>query len=245
MKPTVIFPKVNSALFLLATVLACGGCGTGRTPRDLMMEEATKAPVERPVAMRGEGTFLEGKVAALATVSRGFDRGGSDARGRGRRRGGPDDEGSVYEEGGGRRRRDDAGAFSEVYNIGYGDSEEEQKEAMQEYIRIARARRAAGSPMPPVTLRVYFENKGAEPIELEVTEVNSDLGNFAVRPPKLTLAPGEKGALEPMISQLGVTSDEIPLKLAVRTGGKKEQQVVIVKNILAESLRKEFERLQK
>ena len=116
---------------------------------------------------------------------------------------------------------------------------------MQDYIRQARARRAAGSPMPPVTLRVLFENKGTEPLELEVTEVNSDLGNFAVRPPKLTIAPGERGVLDPMISQLGVTSDEIPLKLAIRTGGKKEQQVVVVKNVIKESLRQEFERAQK
>jgi hypothetical protein len=48
-----------------------------------------------------------------------------------------------------------------------------------------------------------------------------------------------------MISQLGVTSDEIPLKLAVRTGGKKEEQIVIVKNVIAASLRKEFEQAQK
>jgi hypothetical protein len=211
-----------------------------------MLEEASKQPVERPVAMRGEGTFLDGKVAALATVSRGFDRGvRSDKGGRGRRGGTGVREGEgIYDEG--RRRRDDVGAFTEVYNIGgYGDSEEEQKEAMEDYIRQARARRAAGSPMPPVTLRVLFENKGTEPLELEVTEVNSDLGNFAVRPPKLTIPPGEKAMLDPMISQLGVTSDEIPLKLAVRTGGRKEQQVVIVKNVIADSLRKEFERAQK
>jgi hypothetical protein len=200
--------------------------------------------------MRGEGTFLEGKVTALATVSRGFDRGVAAGRGgRGARSGrgvpGSREGEGIYEEGR-RNRRDDVGAFTEVYNIGgYGDSEEEQKEAMEDYIRQARARRAAGSPMPPVTLRVLFENKGTEPLELEVTEVNSDLGNFAVRPPKLTIPPGEKAVLDPMISQLGVTSDEIPLKLAVRTGGKKEQQVVIVKNVLAESLRKEFEKAQK
>lgn len=212
-----------------------------------MLEEASRQPVERPVAMRGEGSFLDGKVSALATVSRGFDRGATGgARGGRGGRGAPglrEGEG-LYEDG--RRRRDDVGAFTEVYNIGgYGDSEEEQKEAMEDYIRQARARRAAGSPMPPVTLRVLFENKGTEPIELEVTEVNSDLGNFAVRPPKLTIPPGEKAMLDPMISQLGVTSDEIPLKLSVRTGGKKEQQVVIVKNILAESLRKEFEKAQR
>ena len=203
-----------------------------------MMEEATKQAVERPVAMRGEGTLLDGKVTALATVSRGFDRG---------TKGGPAGkrEVGVYDDAR-RNKRDEAGAFTEVYNIGgYGDSEEDQKEAMADYMRQARARLAAGSPMPPVTLRVLFENRGTEPMELEVTEVNSDLGNFAVRPPKLTIAAGEKGVLEPMISQLGVTSDEIPLKLSVRSGGKKDQQIVIVKNIIAESLRKEFEKAQK
>jgi hypothetical protein len=240
MTQTLNFPRVIAATFLLVALGAAGGCGGGATPRDLMMEEAIKAPVERPVAMRGEGAFLDGKVTALATVSRGFDRGDRGVRGGPRTR--PD--GSVYEEGG-RRRRDDAGAFTEVYHIGgYGDSEEEQKEAIADYIRQARARRAAGSPMPPVTLRVLFENRGTEPLEIEVTEVNSDLGNFAVRPPKLTIAPGEKGVLEPMVSQLGVTSDEIPLKLAIRSGGKREQQVVVVKNIITESLRKEFETLQ-
>ncbi|MBL9202822.1 MAG: hypothetical protein JNL39_20085 [Opitutaceae bacterium] len=236
MKLPVLLPLVVIPACTVVVSAILGGCNSHSGPRDLMMEEATKQPVERPVAMRGEGVFLDGKVSALATVSRGFDRGpGAGKTGR------PKD----WEEGGRRNRRDDAGAFTEVYNIGGGDSEEEQKEAMAEYMRQARARRAAGSPMPPVTLRVLFENKGAEEIELEVTEVNSDLGNFAVRPPKLKLAPGEKGMLEPMISQLGVTSDEIPLKLAVRTGGKREQQIVVVKNVIKDSLRKEFERLQK
>jgi hypothetical protein len=202
-------PQILSIAVLLTGLLAAAGCGTGATPRDLMMEEAIRQPVERPVAMRGESAFLEGKVAALVTVTRGFDRGDrSGPGGRGKKLN-PDD--NIYDDQR-RKRRDDVGAFTEVYNIGgYGDSEEDQKEAMQDYIRQARARRAAGSPMPPVTLRVLFENKGTEP----------------------------------MISQLGVTSDEIPLKLAVRTGGKREQQVVVVKNVIAASLRKEFENAQK
>ncbi len=242
MKSPALFPTLAPVLVLIAAVCVTSGCNSNSGPRDLMMEEATKQSVERPVAMRGETTFLEGKVAALATVSRGFDRGVRPGRGR---PGSRPEDGNVYEDGR-RRRNDDAGAFTEVYNIGgYGDSEEDQKEAMKDYIRQARARRAAGSPMPPVTLRVLFENKGTEPVELEVLEVNSDLGNFAVRPAKLTIAAGEKGVLEPMVSQLGVTSDEIPLKLALRVGGKKEQQVVIVKNIIAAALRKEFETMQK
>ncbi len=48
-----------------------------------------------------------------------------------------------------------------------------------------------------------------------------------------------------MISQLGVTSDEIQLKLEVRYAGKKESQIVAVKNVISESLRKEFESTQK
>ena len=235
MKKPALLPTLSLTSSLVIVLLGAAGCNSHNGPRDLMMEEATKQSVERPVAMRGEGTLLDGKVSALATVSRGFDRGVKNGPG-GKRDG-------VYDEK--RSKRDEAGAFSEVYNIGGGDSEEEQKEAMAEYMRQARARRAAGSPMPPVTLRVLFENKGTEPIELEVTEVNSDLGNFAVRPPKLTIAAGEKALLEPMISQLGVTSDEIPLKLSVRSAGKKDQQIVIVKNIIAQSLRKEFEKAQK
>lgn len=226
---------------MLGVATLAPGCRSGHEPRDLMLEEARKGgEAERPVAMRGEANFLEGKVAAVATISRGFDRG---VRGPGAGKGRRGDE--EYELGG-RRRKDDTGAFTEVYNIGgYGDSEEEQKEAIAEYMRIAKARRAAGSPMPPVTLRVAFENKGTEPMEIEVTEVNSYLGNFAVRPPKLTLPPGGQGALDPMVSQLGVTSDEIQLKLEVRQAGKKEQQVVIVKNVIAQSLRKEFEAAQR
>jgi hypothetical protein len=232
MKQLASFSLLNTTALGLLALLVAAGCGTGRGPRDLMMEEAQAGTsVERPVAMKGESAFLEGKVAVVATVSRGFDRGTPGTR----RRGGMD------EEGGRRGRRDDENPFTEVYNI-YGDSEEEQKEAIKEYVRQAMARRAAGSPMPPVTLRVEFENRTDGPMEIEVTEVNSYLGNFAVRPPKLTLQPGAKGVLDPMISQLGVTSDEIPLKLEIRYGGKKESQVVAVKNIIASSLRKEFDK---
>ena len=249
MKNPVALSTLGGALVLTLTALSFSGCGSHNGPRDLMLEEASRGgAVERPVAMRGEATFLEGKLGALATVSRGFDRGTRSApggRGKGGKLGTSGQQEGVYEDAS-RRKRDDAGAFTEVYNIGgYGDSEEEQKEAMQDYMRQARARRAAGSPMPPVTLKVAFENKGTTPLEIEITEVNSDLGNFAVRPAKLTLAAGEKGVLDPMVSQLGVTSDEIPLKLAIRSAGKKELQVLVVKNLIAESLRKDFERAQK
>ncbi len=207
------------------------GCGT-HTQRDLMVEAVNTG--ERPVAMKGEGSLFEGNLTAYATVSRGFERGGKPGgRGPGGPKGGQEDELAS-----GRRRKDSDG-ITEVYSTGFGDSEEEQKEAMKEYMRMAMARRAQGSPMPPVTLRVQFENRGTAPVEIEVTEVNSELGNFAVRPSKLTIAPGEKGTLDPMVSQLGVTSDDIPVRISVRLTGKKETQTIAVKNIILPSVLKQ------
>jgi hypothetical protein len=231
---------MNIVAVALAVLLAATGCKSTDLPRDLMAEEArtNNTGIERPVAMRGEGSFLEGKLKAMATVSRGFDRG---SRGPvGNRRGGKE-----WDMNRPNNRRDDDAGFTQVYSLSEDSSDEERKEVMEDYIRQAKARRAAGSPMPPVTLRVLLENKGTEPLEVEVTEVNSDLGNFAVRPPKLTIAPGATGTLDPMVSQLGVMSDEIPLKLALRSGGKKENQVLIVKNVISNSLRKEFEKAQR
>jgi hypothetical protein len=231
MKKLSLLLSAGGAAAITSVLLFTAGCGTP-TQRDLMVEAVNTG--ERPVAMKGDGTLFEGKLAAFATVSRGFERGGKPGvRGPGAGKGGVEDELT-----GGRRRRDSDG-ITEVYSTGFGDSEEEQKEAMKEYVRMAMARRAQGSPMPPVTLRVQIENRGTEPVEVEVTDVNSELGNFAVRPSKLTIAPGEKGTLDPMVSQLGVTSDEIPVKIAVRLAGKKDTQVIAVKNIIMASVLKQ------
>ncbi len=231
MKKLSLLSSTCGAAAITSVLLLSAGCGTP-TQRDLMVEAVNTG--ERPVAMKGDGTLFEGKLAAFATVSRGFERGGKPGvRGPGAGKGGVEDELN-----GGRRRRDSDG-ITEVYSTGFGDSEEEQKEAMKEYVRMAMARRAQGSPMPPVTLRVQIENRGTEPVEVEVTDVNSELGNFAVRPSKLTIAPGEKGTLDPMVSQLGVTSDEIPVKIAVRMAGKKDTQTIAVKNIIMASVLKQ------
>jgi hypothetical protein len=214
-----LFTRLAAYLAVVLALALGAGCRTAPLQRD-MMSDALRAG-EQPVAMRGEGSFLDGQLVAVATVSRGFDRG---------------TKGDLNDTRRGRRR--DNGVFGEVYNTGYGDSEEEQKEAIEDYYRLARAQRAAGSPMPPVTLRVAFENRTTAPLEIAVTEVNSELGNFAVRPEKLVLAPHESGKLDPMISQLGVTSDEIPLKVEVRQAGKKEAKVILVKNLILPSLKK-------
>lgn len=232
MKNAVISPTLAATVAVAAWALLGAGCSTP-IQRDLFMEEANSAPIEKPIAMKGEATYFEGKLVAVATVQRGFDRPKGQRPIPGRNRDGRNPDGS------------DDYSFAHVYFGGGGTSEEDEKEAMKDYIRQAQALKAAGSPMPPVTLRVRLENKGTEPIEVQVTEVNSELGNFAVRPARLMLAPGEAGTLDPMISQLGVMSDEIPLKLAIFTAGKRENQVVAVKNVITASARKDFEAKKK
>ena len=201
-----------------AALVSGSGCTTAHEPRDLMSEEA-RADHDRPVAMKGEGELNGGNLHVVATIARGFQR-----------------SPGKHNSNAPRVRKGwfnkDTDAYKEDYNFDYGTSEEDQKEAIQDYIRQAMARRAAGSPMPPVTLHVTFENRGQYPIEIAADEVDSDLGNFAARPSKLALKPGEKGSLDPMVSQLGVTSDEIPVTVVVHVNGKSESQVILVKNIL-------------
>jgi hypothetical protein len=229
MKKTTFLPWAAGAAMLVWTLLGGAGChGGSEGQRDMMVDDLTAG--ERPVAMKGEAVFLDGKLVASATVSRGFDRGVKP--------GGRDGKSGPAGRGGRGKRDDGLGAFSDSYPMSSGDSEEAQKEAMDDYVRLVRAQRAAGSPMPPVTLRVQLENRGTEPLEVEVTEVNSDLGNFAARPDKLTIAPGASGALDPMISQLGVSSDEIPVKVTVRAAGRKDTQTITVKSILPPAAKK-------
>jgi len=162
---------------------------------------------ERPIAMKGEDKFFEGQVDAVLTVSRGFTRARPGGRG---------------------VRGDDAPDLADVFSTELNDSE--NKDYMQTLAKM-QALQVRGSPLPPVILRLELKNQGTEPIEVEILEVNSDLGNFAVRPAKLMLPLGEVAATEPMNSQLGVTSDEIPVKVRLKYAGKTDAKTILVKSL--------------
>ena len=94
-----------------------------------------------------------------------------------------------------------------------------------------KARVAVGSPLPPVTLHLRIENRSPAKVSVEVDDFNSDLGNFAVQPGTLTLLSRQVGEPEPMISQLGVTSDEIPVTVTLKMGDVKETRTILVRNL--------------
>lgn len=189
------------ATLLLVSAFLLAGCDS--PPRH---RAAPQADAVRPVALRGASTFFTGKLRVEVSISRGRPLAG-DERGPGGPRGG----------GGGGRRHHGGGGMGGPPPGSDDDGE--------------RAMRLATSPLPPVTLRVKLENLSKELLDLQVRDVNSDLGNFVVHPDRLALAPGQSAEVDPMVSQLGAVSDELPVTISLRLQGQTETQQVTVKSI--------------
>ena len=80
---------------------------------------------------------------------------------------------------------------------------------------------------PPVQLQLRLTNHGDGPVVAEVLDFNSELGNFVVQPPKISLPPHEAVEADPMTSRLGVPAvEEIPITVRLRIDGKTETQVL-------------------
>lgn len=76
----------------------------------------------------------------------------------------------------------------------------------------------------PVMIHLRFTNHGTAPVDLRITDFLSPLGNFAVRPEKLTLAPGQSLETEPMTSQLAGAFTEVMATLVLRLDGRAEKK---------------------
>lgn len=182
-------------------LLASAGCsGPSRSGGSSL--SAAAAP--RPVAMQGESRFFDGQIVATLSISRGFERGGGPAGGRGG------------------RAKDD---YEEV------DLPDTTDKDYAESIAKIMALQIRGSPMPPVTLRLNLANQTKQTLVVGIVELNSDLGNFAVQPDQLTLAPGQAAEPDSMNSELGIAGDNFPVKVALRIGDKTESEIITVKSL--------------
>lgn len=88
-----------------------------------------------------------------------------------------------------------------------------------------------GNPIPPVTLHLILTNTGPAPVTVSLIDFNSDLGNFALDPDTLTLAPGQTAEPTAMVSELGVTADAIAFKVTLKVPGKRETKTVVARVI--------------
>jgi hypothetical protein len=85
------------------------------------------------------------------------------------------------------------------------------------------------SNLPPAALRLRLTNHGDTPVEVQVIDFDSALGDFVVEPPTITLPPGQPVEAEPMVSRLGVGTTEIPLTVKLHLNGRSEQQVLTLR----------------
>ncbi len=164
--------------------------------------EQMSAATTKP-AMSAQDTFFDGKLLVEANLGRGFSNGqGSPKEGDAKH---PSEGGHGHRHGGGGMRGEAEG------------SKEEGTSAIHE------------SSMPPVALRLRLTNMSKEPIDAAFVLCKSELGDFAVRPEKLSLAPEQSAEPNPMISRLGLTSDELVLTVSLRMAGKVEQKELTLK----------------
>jgi hypothetical protein len=168
----------------------------------------------RPVAMLGEQKFFDGRINAMVTVSQGLD--GLARRGGWRTLG---------------RTRADAPDLQDVFSRELYDQE---KNDLGQTINKMVALQVMGSQLPPVLLRIQLNNTGAEPAEIGIELFKSYLGDFAVRPEKVSVPAGARSGPEGMSSRLGVTSNEIPVQLTLNLNGRSETHTVLVKNVVIE-----------
>jgi len=87
------------------------------------------------------------------------------------------------------------------------------------------------STLPPVALRLRLTNQSKETVEVTFVLCKSELGDFAVRPEKLVLTPGQTGEPDPMRSSLGLTSSALVLKVSLKMAGVVEQKDLILKAV--------------
>jgi len=109
-----------------------------------------------------------------------------------------------------------------------------EKEAYSAYAK-SESKQLLGSPLPPVTLHLILLNAGPDEVSVSMIDFDSDLGNFVIDPDTVTIPPGRTAEPTPMVSQLGVNSDEIPFKVRLRLGKASESRTITVRNILDES----------
>ena len=102
----------------------------------------------------------------------------------------------------------------------------EADESEPEYVRRRR-----DAEMPPALMRLQLENTSQATVIVQIRDLNSDLGNFAVRPDTVTLLPGQTIETDPMQSKLGVDSFNLPVTISLRAGGQTETKVLTLRPV--------------
>lgn len=153
------------------------------------------------IPLAGSETFFDGKITAQITL------------------GSP-----IAAPGPGKHRRSSFQGNGDKYLAGSDDSEN----VVQPDLILPHS---VESVIPPALLHVRLDNTSSEKIDVEIRELNSELGNFATRPDKFSLEPGASGEPNGMQSLLGVESLALPVTLTLSANGKSETKVLTLRPV--------------
>ena len=176
--------------------------------RHAMMEEARHSVPP----MEANEPFFDGAIIAHLTL--GSDSGASGEPGD------ESDKGGGHQGGGGGRHGGGRGGMGGGSGRGMRQSDDQSGGG------AVAAGSMHASAMPPAVLRLRLENTTATAVEVEVRDLNSELGDFAVRPDKLTIMPGQSEEPDPMESLLGVDTYTLPVTITLRSAGRTETKVL-------------------
>jgi hypothetical protein len=214
------------ALAVFALELAACGGGHSHHPGGGPMgpgDGTDNTPIPR---MEAQGMFFAGQVEvetmlarAGATWARDVESASSSAGGKGG--GGSSGGGS----GGGRSGGHRGGGHGGGGRGGGEGSGGGQEEGIQRAPPI----RAINGPV--IQLRLRLTNHSPALVVVEVVDFDSALGNFVVQPEKITVQPGASVEADPMVSRLGIGTDEIPLTIKLRVETRVDQQVLTLRAV--------------
>ena len=209
-------------------IFAATGCQSdnpralrGGGTADMPMTASGELANPNPKPMDAQATFFTGQIEAEAMLAKSDaawkNTPAADGERSGTGRGGGGGVSGGFGGGGGGRRGGGGGRGMGGGGGRRGGGDESPAASAD----APRASTMRASNAPPVQLRLRLTNHGPAPVDVEVLDFNSDLGNFVVEPKKITLPPGDPVEVEPMTSRLGVPAvEEIPLTVRLRVGGK-------------------------
>jgi hypothetical protein len=208
-------PRALVLMLLAFGLAACGGERPRHPPPEAMGPDNSS---ERPPIpkMEARERFFDGQVeveALLASAGTHWARSEDSPSTSGNRKGGGGFSGSVGGFGGGSGGRGGRGGGG--HGSGRGGP---VPSATDDGVQSASPIHAINQPA--IQLRLRLTNHGPATLIVEVIDFNSALGDFVVEPPKIALPPDESVEADPMVSRLGMSSDEIPLTVRLKIDGR-------------------------
>ena len=96
--------------------------------------------------------------------------------------------------------------------------------------------RMMGASGPGLRVQLQLIDQGqpdAQPIAVEIVDFQSPLGDFALKPDRLALVPGQPASPDAVTSRVGVAAAEIPVQLTLSLAGQKEENTILLRAVAA------------